>query len=536
MFFTIFVEGLTFLFGFSDWVFPPNTKTRELYIMAKERIYDSTELVSMIVENLVSVSSFDDYDRVYGVDDFRVTGVKVGNLLFDTVARSDLKIMKGVPYFFTGKIYEPINDAIRDRAVELFLRRMRVRDRDMYYSKKKFFAEAKRSMALNSPLRPMFHIKAYRNGVVNFKDGVLRPFSSEFHVVYIHDYDYDPTAKCPIWREFLRMVLPEKESRLILQMFLGLCTMDRGSMVDKVENCLMLYGNGSNGKGVIFDTVRGVFGKENVSEMPLLSMIKGGDERLRNVAAIDGKVVNFCPEVQARDMSGCEDAFKSLCSGEPQYGRVIGGNVYAVTNIPWLIFSMNNIPKATDCSHGYFRRFLYVIFNYVVSESMQNKHLADDLKKEYPGILNWIRRGAYYLRRRKYVFPKSENSEKQKLYVVGQGDVVASWALARGVRCSEQAKGEVSLWFTAAELYDDMMKYAELNGFDNSVTKIGFAKSMDKMGFNNLCKKRFNDGVKYKVYGLSAEELKTPPPVICDLDLSIEDELRDCVEFDEDDL
>jgi phage/plasmid-associated DNA primase len=312
--------------------------------------------------------------------------------------------------------------------------------------------------------------------------------------------------------------------------------MDRGSMVDKVENCLMLYGNGSNGKGVIFDTVRGVFGKENVSEMPLLSMIKGGDERLRNVAAIDGKVVNFCPEVQARDMSGCEDAFKSLCSGEPQYGRVIGGNVYAVTNIPWLIFSMNNIPKATDCSHGYFRRFLYVIFNYVVSEGMQNKHLADDLKKEYPGILNWIRRGAYYLRRRKYVFPKSENSEKQKLYVVGQGDVVASWALARGVRCAEQAKGEVSLWFTAAELYDDMMKYAELNGFDNSVTKIGFAKSMDKMGFNNLCKKRFNDGVKYKVYGLSEEELKTPPPVICDLDLSIEDELRDCVEFDEDDL
>ena len=38
-----------------------------------------------------------------------------------------------------------------------------------------------------------------------------------------------------------------------------------------------------------------VFGKDNIAEMPLLSMIKGGDERLRNVAAIDGKVVNFCP-------------------------------------------------------------------------------------------------------------------------------------------------------------------------------------------------------------------------------------------------
>lgn len=504
--------------------------------MRKEREIDSVTVVSMIVENLFSVSREEDYDSVYGHDDFRVTGVRICSLLFDTVARSNLRMMKGIPYFFTGKIYEPISDAIRDRAVELFLKKMRIRDRDMYYSKKKFFTEAKRSMVLNSPLRPMFHIKAYKNGVVNFKDGQLRPFSAEHHVVYIHDYNYDPTAKCTTWHSFLKMVLPEKESRLILQMFLGLCTMDRGSMVDKVENCLMLYGNGSNGKGVIFDTVRGVFGKENVAEMPLLSLIKGGDERLRNVAAIDGKVVNFCPEIQARDMSGCEDAFKSLCSGEPQYGRVIGGNVYAVTNIPWLIFSMNNIPKATDCSHGYFRRFLYVVFNYIVSEEMQNKHLADDLKREYPGILNWIRRGAGYLKRRKYVFPKSENSEKQKLYVVGQGDVVASWALARGIRCAEQAKNEVFLWHSAADLYDDMINYAEINGFETNVTKIGFAKSMEKMGFNNLCKKRFNDGIKYRIFGLSEDELKTPPPVICDLDFSFVDDLRDCEEFDEDDL
>jgi hypothetical protein len=51
-----------------------------------------------------------------------------------------------------------------------------------------------------------------------------------------------------------------------------------------------------------------------------------------------------------------------------------------------------------------------------------------------------------------------------------------------------------------------------------------------------LNKKRFNDGVKYKVYGMSEDELKKAPPVICDLDLSIDDELRDCMEFDEDDL
>lgn len=497
---------------------------------------DIPKLLDMIVENLCSVSKADDYDNVYGVDDFRVTGVKVGRLLYDAVSRSDLKILKGVPYFFTGKIYEPITDAVRDRAVELYLRKMRVRDRDMYYSKKKFFYEAKQAVLLNNQLKPVFHIKAYKNGVVNFNDGKLRPFSSEYPVIYLHDYAYDPEAKCPIWNSFLKMVLPEKESRLILQMFLGLCTMDRGSMVDKVENCLMLYGNGSNGKGVIFDTVRGVFGKDNISEMPLLAMIRGGDERLRNVAAIDGKVVNFCPEIQARDMSGYEDAFKSLCSGEPQYGRVIGGNVYVVNNVPWLIFSMNNIPKASDCSHGYFRRFLYVVFNHIVPEELQNKHLAEDLKAEYPGILNWIRRGGKYLRQRKYLFPKSENSEKQKLYVIGQGDVVSSWMLARGIRSSAQARGELGVWVKAADLYSDMEQYVELNGFESDMTTNMFGRVMMKHGFTGAGRKRLADGIYYYIYGCSEDELKTPPPIINDIDMLLEDELNKEIEFDENDL
>lgn len=493
-------------------------------------------VLDKIVDNLCSVSRLEDFDNVYGVDDFRVTGVKIGRLLYDAVSRSDLRMHKGVPYFFTGKIYEPITDAIRDRAVELFLRRMRVRDRDMYYSKKKFFYEAKQSMMLNNQLYPVFHIKAYRNGVVNFNDGQLRPFSSDYPVLYLHDYAYDPDAKCPIWMHFLKQVLPEKESRLMLQMFLGLCTMDRGRMGDKVENCLMLYGNGSNGKGVIFDTVRGVFGRDNVSEMPLLSMIKGGDDRLRNMAAIDGKVVNFCPEIQARDMSGYEDAFKSLCSGEPQYGRIIGGNVYVIHNVPWLIFSMNNIPKASDCSHGYFRRFLYVVFNHIVPEELQNKHLAEDLKAEYPGILNWIRRGAGYLKKRKYVFPKSENSEKQKLYVIGQGDVVSSWMIARGVRAEAQTKGELSVWIKGSELFTDLEQYVELNGFEACPTINAFGRSMMKLGFGGANRKRLSDGVYYRVFGCSEQELKLPPPIINDIDMCLEDELNKEVEFDDEDL
>lgn len=493
------------------------------------------EVLGLIVSNLESVSDMDAYNRVYGIDDHKVTGIQICELLYDAVARSDLRILKGVPHFFTGKIYEPVPYNLIDRAVELYLRRMRVRDKDFFYSNTRFVKKAHQSLELNNPLMPVFHIKAYRNGVVDMRDGILRPFSPEFHVVYLHDYEYDPKAKCPMWMGFLKSVLPEKESRLVLQMFLGLCTFDRGYMTDKVENCLMLYGSGSNGKSVIFETVTGIFGKPNVSGMGLLSMVKGGDERLRNIAAIDGKVVNVCPEIQARDISGYEDAFKSLCSGEPQYGRVIGGNVYMVRNIPWLIFNMNNIPKASDSSHGYFRRFLYVVFEYIIPDELQNKHLAEDLKEEYPGILNWIRRGAYYLKQRKYIFPKSENAEKQKLMVMGDSNVTFSWAIARGVRPTAAVKGELSSWVRASAMFEDMQRYAEVNGFEPcDIT--AFGRALTKYGFGKENRRRRIDGTYYKVFGCTEEELKGEVPVVADMDLTREDELDREVDYDKDDL
>ena len=494
-------------------------------------------VLSMIVDNLVSVSCVEDFDAVYDTNDYRASSVRICSLVYDAVAKSNLKVFKGVPYFFTGKIYEPITDILRDRAVELYLHRMRVRYTDFYYSKKKFFDEAKRSCSLNCELHPMFHIKAYKNGVMNFEKGVFSDFSPEFHVTYIHDYKYDPTARCPTWMGFLKMVLPERESRLILQMFLGLCTMNRGEMGKKVENCLMLYGNGSNGKGVIFDTVRGLFGRHNVSTMSLLAMVKGGDERQRNLAAIEGKLVNFCPEIHARDMSGYEDAFKSLCSGEPQHARSIGKDVHTIENVPWLIFSMNSIPKSSDLSYGYFRRYLYVVFNYIVPEELQNKHLAEDLRSEYPGILNWIYRGAKYLKQRKYQFPVSENSEKQKLVVMAQADIVASWANARGIRSWDSIKGEISCWIKASDLYDDMVKYAEVNGFECEISKKGFSSAMTKLGFGPLNRMRTAESIKYKVYGCDEKELKkTPPPVINDFNINGRNDLNSLVEFDDEDL
>lgn len=493
------------------------------------------EFLELVVSGFCAVSDRNDFALYSGLADYKESSLGIKELVYKSVSGSNARYMNGSYYIFTGRIYELLGIDVLDKAIELWLYRMGVSKRDMYYSLKRFTAEAKLSIRMNNPLRPVFHVKAYQNGVVDFTDGVLRDFSPEYHVVYIHDYKYDPSAKCPLWHSFLKSVLPEKESRLILQMYLGLCTYDRGYMSDKVENCLMLFGTGSNGKSVIYETINGIFGRQNVSGMGLLSLIKGGDERMRSIAAIDGKIINVCPEIQARDITGCEDAFKSLCSGEVQYGRNIGGNVYVVRNIPWLVFNMNNLPKASDSSYGYFRRFLYVIFEHVIPEEQQNKHLAEDLKQEYPGILNWVIRGGKYLRERKFVFPKSENAEKQRLLVMGESNITFSWAFARGIRSAPSVKGELFSWVRASSMYNDMLRYAEANGF-GTVDSVSFGRNLSKLGFGKLSRKRDAKGTLYKVYGFSEDEFKTPPPVVQDMDLGTEDIFDKDVVYDKDDL
>ena len=257
--------------------------------------------------------------------------------------------------------------------------------------------------------------------------------------------------------------------------------------------------------------------------------------RLLDDVEIDGKVVNVCPEIQAKDISGYEDAFKALCSGEGQYGRKIGGNVYVVRNVPWLIFNMNSIPKSTDGSHGFFRRFLYVVFGYIVPDELQNKRLAYDLRQEYPGILNWIMRGGKYLKQRRFIFPKSGNSEREKLVAMAESNITMSWATARGVRASAAVKNELFNWFSASDLYKDMEKYAEANGF-KSVDITSFGRAMTKLGFNLGSRRRVTSGILYKVYGVSVEDLKRPVPVVQDMELTRADVLDKDVEYDEEDL
>lgn len=456
--------------------------------------------------------------------------------MFRTVAGSDLARYRDRVYFFTGKIYEPIpGHSHLSWAIRTYLRRSGVPKEFIMRSLKQIVSAVYKSLDINRVLHPRYNVMAFENGVVDMKDGVLRPFSRDYHVVYLHRYAYDASAACPKWHAFLRGtmfgrrvysggVLPDKDDRAILQMFLGLSLYDRGTMDKKVENALVLFGNGSNGKSVIMDTVMGILGEENISNLGMEALLRGGDERQRNLSQIEGKIFNWSGEMEARTFAGREDAAKSLISGEPQLGRRIGNDAFKITNIPYFIFNANHFPVGTDGSYGFFRRFIFIVFDKVIDERNMNLKLTHELKEEYPGILNWIRRGALLLEKNGFKFPESEGSLRKRINEMGLSALGKSWAMARGFFALPRkgVPNDMPCEIDFSTIYEDIRRYAEENGFPLA-SRQSVASNFRELGFDKGKKRKVGGTVYYKCYGLTPARLADEAvPVVADMDVGVD--------------
>ena len=205
--------------------------------------------------------------------------------------KAPVKYYNGAYYMFNGKIYEAVPKIVLEQAYQLLLLDLAMAPMlGISTVMNKSFMEV---IECYNILRPTFDIVAFANGVVDFGSGLkypnVMPFSPEYHVTYYHPYDYNPKAKCDRWMNFIKEVLPDRTSRMILQMFLGLGLIQRGTAYNpyegkessKIELCLLLIGTGANGKSVIFDVSCNIFGKDRISKMDYADLTADGDDGMR---------------------------------------------------------------------------------------------------------------------------------------------------------------------------------------------------------------------------------------------------------------
>lgn len=169
---------------------------------------------------------------------------------------------------------------------------------------------------------------------------------------YLHA-DWDPIAECPAVDEFLAGSVPDPNQRELLLEYLGL-TLAHWDLTR--QSYLFLLGSGSNGKGILLSAVRATVGEAYTA-------VSIGDLAANRFAA--ATLIDAVANVVGDDSAGIvKDAsrLKQATGGDAMSAEAKFRTAYAAVPKAKLIFSLNQLPRITDFSIGFFRRPLIVEF------------------------------------------------------------------------------------------------------------------------------------------------------------------------------
>lgn len=229
---------------------------------------------------------------------------------------------------------------------------------------------------------------------INLKNGTfviskdkqeLRDFDKRDFFKYQLPFEYNPEATCDEFKAFLNKVLPEKESQMILAEYLGYIFTQNL----KLEKCLILKGEGSNGKSVIFEIVQALLGEHNTCSYTISNLC---NENGYFRAQLGNYLLNYSSELGGKNIN--PDLFKKLISNEPIDARSPYGHPFILRHYGKFMFNTNKFPNNIEFTHAYLRRFIILNFEVIIPDEEQDKHLAERIiSKELSGIFNWVLEG-----------------------------------------------------------------------------------------------------------------------------------------------
>lgn len=242
------------------------------------------------------------------------------------------------------------------------------------------------------------------NGTVDLRTGVLRPHSPADMITKLCPVVYDPAARAPAWEETLAKVTLEERTPTrplvsFLQRWFGYCA--TGST--REQQFLVHYGNGSNGKSTIIETLAGVLGDYAGVTAPGLLMTKGHESHPTEIADLFGRRMVTAHETGEGGMLR-EDFVKQATGGDKMKARYMRADFFEFSPTHKLQLLTNYKPQIKGQDTGIWRRVLLMPYlaRFASAEDVaagRAHHVKDTkilelLGRESQGVLAWVVRGA----------------------------------------------------------------------------------------------------------------------------------------------
>ena len=293
----------------------------------------------------------------------------------------------------------------------------------------------------------------------------------------------------PTWDRFLSEIFSGDEAMIEFIQRMGGYALT-GSI--KEQKLFFLHGTGSNGKSILLDVLRNLCGTYS-HNLPSEALMTSRNESHPTIfAALHGKRLAISSEIE-ESAHWAESRIKSLTGDETFTARFMRQDFFTYNISHKHIIAGNYKPRLKGDDFGMVRRLVLVPFNQRFEGNRRDNSLADKLKAEYPGILQWFVHGACKWSSSGLAIPDAVTAASKE-YMAEQNDLEL-WLN----ECCKQGPGIIG---KCNELYQSFMQWKENNG-EHAPSIKSFSQRLER----THTKVKKSDGMAFQ--GVQVEKIIT---------------------------
>lgn len=256
------------------------------------------------------------------------------------------------------------------------------------------------------------------NGLL-LEDGSFIDHDPDFGATYVLPYNYMPeladTSNAPLFFSYLKNAwghTPDYEDRIkslqeiICASCLGIAT--------KFQRSILLFGAAGSGKSILLKVISKMFPEEAKASVPF--------DKLHDVSfltMLNNKIINIVGELSnSKVIEG--SIFKMVIAGEQTTGRYLFNEAFNLVPKAAHWAASNHLPKSTDSSKGFVRRWLIFSFDNDIPEDEADVNLPDKIiENELEAIFAWAiqARSRIVGEKAQLTIPKSSYDLQEEIHI-----------------------------------------------------------------------------------------------------------------------
>ena len=287
------------------------------------------------------------------------------------------------------------------------------------------------------------------DGVVDLRTGNMRAHSPLDYMTKMTAVA--PRGDCPTFMAFLHRVMNGDQALVTyLRRVFGYAL----TGVTNEHALFFAYGTGANGKSVLMSTTAGIMGDYHRTAPIETFTATHVDRHPTDLAMLRGARLVTATETE-EGRRWAESRIKTLTGGDPVSARFMRQDFFEYTPSFKLVIAGNHKPGLRSVDEAIRRRFHLIPFGVTIPPDERDPELAEKLKAEWPGILQWMVDGCLEWRTERLQRP--EAVAKATAAYLESEDAIAAWI-------EDRCERDPNAWESSTALFGSWTNWATAAG------------------------------------------------------------------------